>query len=76
MPATRLVLRAPRAEWDAFWEPWPRPRHHDLMALLRRRVLRVEGDLHLFMANLRYFKDVLEKLRARERPESPQGEDS
>jgi len=65
MPVTRLVLRAPRAEWAAFWEPRPRPGHGDLMALLRRRVLAVEGDLYLFMANLRYFKDVLEKPRER-----------
>lgn len=65
MPTTRLVLRASRAEWEAFWEPRPRPGHGDLMALLRRRVLQVEGDLYLFMANLRYFKDVLEKPRAR-----------
>ncbi|TQM11283.1 hypothetical protein [Pseudonocardia kunmingensis] len=63
MPTTRLVLRAPREEWEAFWQPRPLPGHHDVMALLRRRVLQVEGDLHLFMANLRYFKDVLEKLR-------------
>lgn len=63
MPQTRLVLRASRAEWEAFWEPRPRPGHHDLMALLRRQVLSVEGDLHLFMAHLRWFKDVLEKPR-------------
>lgn len=25
MPTTRLVLRAPRAEWAAFWEPRPGP---------------------------------------------------
>ena len=60
----RLRLSAPREEWEAFWEPHPRPGHHDLMALMRRRVLTVQGDLHLFMAHLRYVKDLLEKPRS------------
>ena len=34
------------------------------MALIKRRVLRAEGDLQIFMANLRYFKEALAKLRA------------
>ncbi|GAB3572710.1 hypothetical protein GCM10027445_30770 [Amycolatopsis endophytica] len=63
MPATRLRFAASAAEWTAFWEARPRPGHHDLMALLRRRTLRVEGDVHLFMSHLRYFKDLLEKPR-------------
>ena len=33
------------------------------MALVKRRALRVEGDLHPFMANLLYFKDVMAALR-------------
>ena len=33
------------------------------MALIKRRVLKAEGDLHVFMANLRYFKESLGKLR-------------
>lgn len=37
---------------------------HDLMALIKRRVLKAEGDLRVFMAYLRYFKESLEKLRA------------
>ncbi|MWA07032.1 hypothetical protein F8568_043185 [Actinomadura sp. LD22] len=61
---TRLSLSAGQEEWDAFWEAEPRPGHHDLMALLRRRVLTVEGDTHLFMSHLRYIKDVLEKPRS------------
>ena len=31
-----------------------------------RRALKAEGDLKVFMAYLRYFKDVLAKLRAQE----------
>jgi hypothetical protein len=60
----RLRLSAPSEEWDAFWQPRPRPGHHDLLALMRRRVLTVEGDMHLFMAHLRYVKDLLEKPRS------------
>jgi hypothetical protein len=33
------------------------------MALIKRRVLKAEGDLQIFMANLRYFKEALAKLR-------------
>ena len=33
------------------------------MALIKRRVLKAEGNLQIFMANLRYFKEALAKLR-------------
>jgi hypothetical protein len=33
------------------------------MALIRHRVLKAEGDIQIFMANLRYFKEALGKLR-------------
>jgi hypothetical protein len=57
-------LRASEEEWSAFWCAKPQPGHHDLMALIKRRTLKVEGNLHIFMANLRYFKEALVKLRA------------
>ena len=63
MPSSALVLRAPEAEWAKFWSARPPPGSNDLMALIKRRVLKVEGDLHVFMANLRYFKEALAKLR-------------
>ena len=59
MPAWTFALRAPEAEWAQFWEPAPRPGHHDLFALLRRKQLRIEGDIHPFMSNLFYFKALL-----------------
>lgn len=59
MPRWDFALRAPLAEWLAFWEPLPAPGHHDLFALIKRRVLRVEGDLHPFMSNLFYFKALM-----------------
>ena len=64
MPSSSFALRAPEAEWQKFWSARPPPGSNDLMALIKRRVLRAEGDLHVFMANLRYFKEALGKLRA------------
>ena len=34
-----------------------------LATVAKRRVLKAEGDLQIFMANLRYFKEALAKLR-------------
>jgi hypothetical protein len=64
MPSSSFALRAPEDEWQKFWSFRPPPGSNDLMALIKRRVLRAEGDLHVFMANLRYFKEMLAKLRA------------
>jgi hypothetical protein len=63
MPASAFALRAPAEEWEKFWSKRPPPGSNDLLALLKRRVLKAEGDLHVFMANLRYFKEALAKLR-------------
>src|SRR3954463_10228131 len=63
MPSWSFALRAPQQEWQNFWSADPRPGSNDLMALIKRRVLKVEGNLQIFMANLRYFKESLEKLR-------------
>jgi hypothetical protein len=64
MPSSAFVLRAPEDEWRKFWSDRPPPGANDLMALIKRRVLKVEGNLWVFMANLRYFKEALAKLRA------------
>jgi hypothetical protein len=63
MPSWSFALRASQEEWQKFWSANPRPGSNDLMALIKRRVLKAEGDLQIFMANLRYFKESLEKLR-------------
>ena len=64
MPSSSFALRAPEDEWEKFWSQRPPPGSNDLMALIKRRVLKAEGNLGIFMANLRYFKEVLAKLRA------------
>jgi len=63
MPSSCFALRTSEAEWDKFCEHRPLPGSNDLMALIKRRVLKAEGDLTVFMANLRYFKHALGKLR-------------
>ena len=66
MPSWSFALRASQEEWQKFWSADPRPGSNDLMALIKRRVLKAEGNLQVLMANLRYFKESLEKLRAPE----------
>ena len=63
MPSSSFVLRASEAEWQTFFLPKPPPGSNDLMALVRRKVLKAEGDLQVFMAHLRYFKEALAELR-------------
>jgi hypothetical protein len=59
MPRWTFALRASEEAWAAFWSSAPRPGFHDLIAMMKMRALRIEGDQHPFMANLRYFKDLL-----------------
>jgi hypothetical protein len=63
MPSSAFALRAAEAEWAKFFFAKPPPGSNDLMALIRRKVLKAEGDLGVFMAHLRYFKEALAKLR-------------
>ncbi|MES5483719.1 hypothetical protein QMZ05_13260 [Bradyrhizobium sp. INPA03-11B] len=63
MPSSSFALRTSDEEWAKFCELRPPPGSNDLMALIKRRVLKAEGDLQIFMANLRYFKEALGKLR-------------
>ncbi len=63
MPSSSFALRASEAEWQKFFLSKPPPGSNDLMALVRRKVLKAEGDLQVFMAHLRYFKEAFAKLR-------------
>ncbi len=64
MPRWQFALRAAAADWAQFWSPKPPPGFHDLMALVKFRRLRAEGDLYPLMSHLLYFKDVLACPRA------------
>jgi len=58
-PNYSFCLCASREVWETFWQPLPPRGFTDLFALVKFRRLRVEGNIHPFMSNLLYFKDVL-----------------
>lgn len=60
-----FAVRAPADTWRRFWEPVPAPGYHDLFAMKKAGVARVEGDLVPLMTHLRYVKDVLAAPRRR-----------
>ena len=62
-PNYSFALRASRESWDKFWSPTPLPGFTDIFALVKKKLLRIEGDLHPFMSNLLYFKGVLAAAR-------------
>ena len=64
MPRWTFALRASQDAWAAFWQPIPPPGFHDLMAMIKTRALKLEGDQHPFFANLLYFKELLALPRA------------
>src|ERR1700722_2039203 len=63
MPSSSFALRAAEAEWEKFCSIRPPPGSHDLMALIKRRALKAEGNLQILIAHLRLFKEALAKLR-------------
>lgn len=58
-PCWQFALRASRDDWAQFWTVKPPPGFHDVMALIKFKRLRAEGDLYPLMANLFYFKALL-----------------
>ena len=58
-PDFSFALRASRAVWEKFWQPLPPLGFTDVFALVKQKLMRVEGEIHPFMANLLYFKDVI-----------------
>ncbi len=59
MRSWRFSYRASPVAWAEHWQGAPRPDFHDLLALTKRGDAVLEGELHPFIANLQYFKDVL-----------------
>ena len=58
-PNYSFALRASHDAWEKLWSPKPLPGYTDIFALVKKKLLRIEGDLHPFMSNLLYFKGVL-----------------
>ncbi len=59
-----FALRASQASWDLFFSSLPPPGFHDLMAMLKLKHLKMDGNLYPLMSHLLYFKDVLASVRA------------
>lgn len=59
MRSWALAFRGPEDAWRQFWQPVPPPHFHDIFALAKNGLLRIEGDFHPLMANLLYFKEML-----------------
>ena len=66
MPSYIFKLTASKDEWFKFLQHTPQPGSHDIIAMLRRKVLKFEGDLHPLMSHLLYFKLLLASLRSTE----------
>ena len=66
MPRWTFALRATAEDWSRFWSAAPQPGYHDLVAMMKFKRLRLEGDPYPFMTHIRYFKDLLGRLRAGE----------
>ena len=66
MPNYVFKLTASKNEWLKFLQQTPQPGSHDIIAMLRRKVLKFEGDLHPLMSHLLYFKLLLASLRPAE----------
>lgn len=62
MPRSTFALVAGEDAWQRFWAQAPQPRFHDLMAMVKFKTLRVEGDPTIFMSNLLYFKELVKRL--------------
>ena len=59
MRSWRFAVRAPADAWFRFWQPMPEAGFHDVYAMTKTRAMAIEGDLQPWLANLRYFKQVL-----------------
>ncbi|MEQ8584616.1 MAG: hypothetical protein RLO01_05765 [Thalassobaculaceae bacterium] len=59
MRSWRFAIKADASAWARHWEAMPAPGYHDVIAMTRLGVARLEGDLQPLMAHLRYVKEVL-----------------
>ncbi len=62
MPRWTFRLAADASAWAKYYASEPTPGFHDLMAMIKFKHLRLEGDQHPFMSNLLYFKDLIKSL--------------
>lgn len=67
LKSSAFAIRATAEAWSRFLQPVPPPGFHDLMALSKAGLARIDGNLQPFMANLQYVKDVLAAARMQSR---------
>ena len=63
MAQWRFALRASAKDWNIFLAASPPPGYHDLVAMMKFKRLRLDGDPYPFMTHIRYFKELLGRLR-------------
>jgi hypothetical protein len=63
MPSASFAISGEAGVWHRLLAATPPPGDHDLLAFVKRRELRLSGDLHPLMSHLLYFKGVLGYLR-------------
>ena len=62
-PSADFAISGNAAVWRRFLAASPPPGDHDLLAFVKRRELRVTGDLHPLMSHLLYWKGLFAHLR-------------
>jgi hypothetical protein len=62
-PSADFAISGEAAVWRRFLAADPPPGDHDLFAFLKRRELRLTGDLHKLMSHLFYWKALFAHLR-------------
>ncbi|MCC7227565.1 MAG: hypothetical protein IT507_12830 [Burkholderiaceae bacterium] len=60
-----FAVKGSEEGWDQFWQKFPPPGWHDILALNKRRVFSIEGNLHPLMSHLQFYKDLLACARER-----------
>jgi hypothetical protein len=64
MKSWDFAFRATPGAWEEHWRAIPRAGFHDILALTKRGLATVEGDMQPFLANLQFFKDLVALPRA------------
>ncbi len=62
-PSADFAISGDPAVWRRLLAAEPPPGDHDLLAFVKRKELRLTGDLHPLMSHLLYFKALLAHLR-------------
>jgi hypothetical protein len=62
-PSTDFAVIGAEAVWERMLAAEPVPGDHDILAFVKRREVRLAGDLHPFMSRLLYWKALLGHLR-------------